>query len=257
MSEPTAQRISEGRGSFVAAFFAMQQELPEVKKTSEADAGNRGIMHYANLKTVTDAVYPVLAKFGFMWSCQPDIDDSKPVLRYELTHISHTVDNPQQRTGTYPIFGDNKPQALGAAITYARRYALCAVVGLTPDKEDEGEGKALSPATIKRRAAATKNEAAPAPDPDAVPGPPLPGEPADRMTQTQQRSIFALLRELKVSDADRFTTVNPILAEAGYEAVTSFSQLTIEGGRAIYRGLKKELDLRTGGSVDGGGENAG
>jgi hypothetical protein len=230
--------------SFVGAFFAMQQELPEVKKLSKAEIPNQKVREYADLKTVTDAVYPVLAKFGFLWSCQPDIDDSKPVLRYELTHISHTPDNPQQRTGTYPIYGDNKPQALGAAITYARRYALCAVVGLTPDKEDEGEGKPAGRVVARR----TPAKAAEPADPDAVPGPPLPGEPTDRMTPTQQKSIFALLRELHVADADRFTTVNPILVKAGFPEVTSFKDLTIEGGRAIYRGLKTELDARTTGA---------
>jgi len=163
MSGPTAQQISEGHGSFVAAFFAMQQDLPEVKKTSEADAGARGIMHYANLKTVTDAVYPVLAKYGFIWSCQPTVVSDKPVLRYELTHISHTEDDPQQRTGFYPIFGDNKPQEFGAAITYGRRYALCAVVGLTPDIEADAEGKAPG-RTVSRK---TSAKAEPA-DPDAV-----------------------------------------------------------------------------------------
>lgn len=248
MSEPTAQQVDQGHATFVAAFFALQRELPEVRKDSVADAGARGQMKYANLKTVTDAILPLLGKHGFIWSCQPTVDDSKPVLRYELTHLSHTEGSPQQRTGMYPIYGDNKSQAIGSAITYARRYALCAVVGLTPDNEEDAEGRAVSPATIKRRAAAAKNEDKPPADPDAVPGPPLPGEPADRMTQVQQKSIFALLRELQVADADRFTTVNPILVASGHAEVSTFKDLTVEGGRAIYRGLKKELDARTGGS---------
>jgi hypothetical protein len=235
----------ETRPSFVAAFFAMQRELPEIKKESKADAGNRGIMHYANLKTVTDAILPLFEKFGFIWSCQPDLDDSKPVLRYELTHLSHTAENPQQRTGLYPIFGDNKPQALGAAITYARRYALCAVVGLTPDNEADAEGPKAAGKVVARRKPAEAKALA---DPDAVPGPPLPGEPADRMTQAQQNSIFALLHELGVTDAKRFETVNPILAAAGFGEVASFKDLTMEGGRAIYRGLKTELDMRTNGT---------
>ncbi len=247
---PTA----EGRrDSFVGAFFAMQRELPEIRKDSKADAGNRGIMKYANLKTITDAVMPLFEKYGFLWSCQPTVKDDKPQMRYELTHVSHTEENPQQRVGYYPIFGDNKPQAFGAAITYARRYALCAVLGLTPDNEEDAEGPKPGGRVVSRRKPAEAK--APA-DPDAVPGPPLPGEPADRMTPEQQRSIFALLRELGVTDAQRFATVNPILAAAGFSEVSSFKELTIEGGRAIYRGLKKELDLRTGGSVEGGG-NAG
>src|SRR4051794_31470989 len=195
--------------SFVAAFYAMQQELPAVEKSDVAEIPNRAPTYYANLKTVTDAVYPVLARFGFMWSTQPDLDEGKPVLRYELTHISHTADNPQQRTGLYPIFGDNKPQALGAAITYARRYALCAVVGLTPDKEDDAEGKPVGRVVSRKPKAATK-----ASDPDEVPGVPLPGEPVDRMTQPQQRAIFALLRDLGIADAGRFETVNRILTAA-------------------------------------------
>jgi hypothetical protein len=243
MSENT-QHQAAAYPSFVAAFFAMQQELPEVKKTSEADAGNRGIMHYANLKTVTDAVYPVLAKFGFMWSCQPDIDDSKPVLRYELTHISHTSESPQQRTGTYPIFGDNKPQALGAAITYARRYALCAVVGLTPDKEEDAEGKPVG-ATVRRKPAA---KTAPA-DPDAVAGMPLPGEP-ETMTRPQQGQIFALLKELGVSDIDRGQWVNRILTAGGQHAVTSFKELTPATANVVIDGLEREKDARTNGASE-------
>lgn len=231
--------------TFVGAFFAMQQELPEISKDSVADAGNRGLMHYANLKTVTDAVRPLLAKHGFFWSCQPTVDDARPVLRYELTHLSHTADSPQQRTGLYPIFGDNKPQALGAAITYARRYALCAVLGLTPDNEADAEGKPPGRAVARK---ATRPAAPPPGDPDAVPGVPLPGEPADRMTQPQQRAIFALLRELGVTEKDRFGTVNPILEAAGHKAVVSFSELTLTTGKAVYDGLQREKALRTTGT---------
>jgi hypothetical protein len=246
MDAPNAIDPASAYPSFVAAFFAMQQELPEIAKESVADAGEkRGLMYYANLKTVTDAVYPVLAKFGFIWSCQPDLDDSKPVLRYELTHISHAPDNPQQRTGTYPIFGDNKPQALGAAITYARRYALCAVVGLTPDKEDDGEGKPVVGKVVSRKPRA---EAKPAPDPDAVPGVPLPGEPVDRMTANQQRAIFAVLHKLGVTDAQRFDKVNPILIGFGFEPVTSFSKLTVAAGKVIYDALDREHKARTTGA---------
>lgn len=235
--------------SFVAAFFAMQRELPEIRKDSKADAGNRGIMHYANLKTVSDAVLPLFEKFGFIWSCQPTVDDGKPVLRYELTHISHTADNPQQRTGLYPIFGDNKPQALGAAITYARRYALGAVVGLTPENEEDAEGKPTGRVIAGRKPAA---KTAPASDPDAVPGVPLPGEPANMMTQPQQRAIFALLRKLGVSDVDRGVTVNTILTKAQVMPVTSFKELTVETAGTVLAGLQKELDLRSGGSEEPG-----
>lgn len=233
--------------SFVAAFFAMQQELPEIKKESKADAGARGTMYYANLKTVTDAMKPLLAKYGFIWSCQPTVVNDKPVLRYELTHVSHTADDPQQRTGFYPIFGDNKPQAFGAAITYGRRYALCAVVGLTPDNETDAEGKA--PGRVVSRKTPAKVAAEPT-DPDAVPAAPLPGEPVNMMTRPQQNAIFALLKKLGVSDMDRGPTVNRILTEAGQPNVSSFKELTIVTAGHVLTGLQKELDLRTGGAEE-------
>ena len=34
---------------------------------------------------------------------------------------------------------DQKPQSLGSAITYARRYALCAILGLQVDDDDGNE----------------------------------------------------------------------------------------------------------------------
>ena len=232
--------------SFVAAFFAMQQELPEIKKESVAEIPNRAPTYYANLKTVSDAIRPVLVKFGFIWITRPTLEDGKPVLAWELTHVSHTPDNPQQRTGLYPIFGDNKPQALGAATTYARRYAVCAVVGLTPDNEQDAEGKAPG-RTVSRK---PKTAPAEAPDPDTVPAAPLPGEPVNMMTQPQQRAIFALLKKLEVSDVDRGQVVNGVLTAAGIPNVTSFKELTIVTAGHVLTGLQKELDLRTGGAEE-------
>lgn len=250
MSEPTAEQVADiqaRHSSFVAAFFALQRELPEIKKSSEADAGTRGIMHYANLKTVTDAVMPLLGKHGFIWSCQPMVDDGRALLRYELTHVSHTEENPQQRVGFYPIFGDNAPQKLGAAITYARRYALGAVLGLTPENEEDAEGKPAGRVYAGKKAAA---KPAPPKDPDMVPGVPLPGENPERITQQQTKALFALLRELGVSEAKRHDTVNKVLEQAGHPPIASFTDLTVTTGKAVYDALKKEKDLRTNGSEE-------
>ena len=38
-----------------------------------------------------------------------------------------------------PIAKENDPQAMGSAITYARRYALGAILGLNIDEDDDGE----------------------------------------------------------------------------------------------------------------------
>ena len=65
------------------------------------------------------------------------------------TIVSHDVDE-KTLTSRYPIIvADNKktdPQAMGSAITYAKRYALQAIYGLGTDDDDgnSASGKVLS-----------------------------------------------------------------------------------------------------------------
>ena len=51
--------------------------------------------------------------------------------------------------GLRPIKGD--PQSMGAAMTYARRYGLQAVLGITADDDDDGN-QASKPATARQSA---------------------------------------------------------------------------------------------------------
>jgi len=44
----------------------------------------------------------------------------------------------------YPI--DQKPQTLGSCITYGRRYALMAILGIAPDDDDDGNMASRAPA---------------------------------------------------------------------------------------------------------------
>jgi ribosomal protein S20 len=66
-------------------------------------------------------------------------------------------------SGEYPLPTGGSPQALGSAITYARRYCLCAVTGVAADDDDDGaaatehhnarpEYDPNNPAAIKRQA---------------------------------------------------------------------------------------------------------
>jgi hypothetical protein len=54
------------------------------------------------------------------------------VLAYKLLHVSG-----ESVAGEYPLPTGGTPQALGSAITYGRRYALCAVTGLAPEDDDD------------------------------------------------------------------------------------------------------------------------
>lgn len=121
----------DGTPNLNAALAAVQTELPSVHKAETADAGTY-TYSYADLASVSAAVLPLLGRNGLAFTAWPSVNDQgKFVLRYELLHKSG-----EQKAGEYPISGGSA-QAIGSAITYARRYALCAVTGVAPDDDDD------------------------------------------------------------------------------------------------------------------------
>jgi hypothetical protein len=148
--------------SLAAALAAVQRKLPDVRKAETAhvrsDKGNYSY-RYATLPDITKAVLPLLGENGLAWVTRPTLVDDRFVLVYELLHISG-----EKVSGEYPLPTGGSPQALGSAITYARRYCLCAVTGVAADDDDDGaaatehhnarpaEYDPNNPAAIKRQA---------------------------------------------------------------------------------------------------------
>jgi hypothetical protein len=122
--------------SLAAALAAVQRKLPDVRKAETAhvrsDKGNYSY-RYATLPDITKAVLPLLGENGLAWVTRPTLVDDRFVLVYELLHTSG-----EKISGEYPLPANGSPQALGSAITYARRYCLCAVTGVAADDDDDG-----------------------------------------------------------------------------------------------------------------------
>lgn len=130
------------------AIAALQAELPVVgkdqKATVKSDKGSF-TYKYANLATVSAAILPLTSKHGLAWTTRPTLDESgKFVLRYELRHVSG-----EKIVGDYPLPTSTRPQEIGSAITYARRYALCAVTGLAPEEDDDNASAAERSASLR------------------------------------------------------------------------------------------------------------
>lgn len=128
-------------GKLAAALAAVQAELPRVRKDQTATvptkAGGQYSYTYADLADVSAAVLPLLGKHGLAFTAWPTLTEDRKgfVLRYELLHESD-----ERITGEYPLSMGVGAQALGSEITYARRYALCAVTGISPDDDDDAAG---------------------------------------------------------------------------------------------------------------------
>lgn len=175
-------------------------------------AGRDGKGNYGTYTTLAGALAAVQHACAFGLShtqtLQP-ISDDLMVLRTTLMHESGEAvvsDLPlpiRQEGGR-----GNPMQALGSALTYARRYGLLAIYGIAGD-DDDGEGAApaapaAKPQTVKKPAtpaqtvkpAATKQ---PPPEPAAVEPPLASGE---------RDEILAVLREMFKSNKTAFERFN-------------------------------------------------
>lgn len=89
---------------------------------------------YADLASCWDACRKQLAENGLSVIQTTDVQDGMVVVRTTLAHASG-----QWISGVLPVkTKDDGPQAQGSGITYARRYALAAIVGLA-QIDDDGE----------------------------------------------------------------------------------------------------------------------
>lgn len=134
--------------TLTAALAAVQADLPVVgkdqKATVKSDKGSY-TYKYANLAAVTAAILPLLSKNGLAWTTLPTFDDGgRFVLRYELRHVCG-----ESLTGSYPLPNTSRPQEMGSAITYARRYALCAATGVAPEEDDDNASAAERSASLR------------------------------------------------------------------------------------------------------------
>jgi hypothetical protein len=159
--------------------------MPRVTKGETANVqtktGHRYSYQYASLADIHAAVLPVLSRHGLAWTTMPTIrEDGRYVLHCELAHVSG-----ESRTCEMPLPSMCTPQELGSALTYARRYALCSIVGIAPDEDDDGAAATIGAATTqepeprpqapqqrptraRRPANPTKHTTTPRPDQDPI-----------------------------------------------------------------------------------------
>src|SRR5690606_33661152 len=140
--------------SLAEALVALQSQLPKIEKASEARVQTKQGSYsyrYADLSQLTEIIMPLLARVGLAFTAKPRIAEGGAfVLEYSLIHVSG-----EREVGQYPLPTGGSPQAIGSAITYGRRYCLCAVTGVAPEGGDDGaaaEAEAAANRGTARRA---------------------------------------------------------------------------------------------------------
>lgn len=102
---------------------------------------------YADLCTVLQTVRPTLAKHGIAITQATRVEDDGRVLL--ITRLSWCD---EEIVGYYPVTPQQQtPQGMGAALTYARRYALASLVGVAADDDLDGEEQGKQPKPSKAK----------------------------------------------------------------------------------------------------------
>jgi hypothetical protein len=204
MATETSEQINE----IVAALAKAQSAIKPPQKTREAKvemkSGGTYKYAYADLSDVIACAREPLAAAGLVAFQQIlERDQGSVVLRTVLAHQSG-----QWIASTLGVPKSARPQDFGSAITYARRYALCALLGIAAEEDDDAQvasdGAERRWERERERAAARKDA------------------PAARVTPQGQASAAPTV---KPAATDALTAAKRALVEAGKKTGWTVEQI--------------------------------
>lgn len=157
-------QTKQAEKDFTTAFARLQSEMPTVE-ANKAVPNRDGTVryHFAPFEEIMKVVRPLLKQHGFAVSFDSETDEKRIVAVCTLMHEGgHRQSNRfAVRIGSGPP-GSTETQADGAAMTYAKRGALCQALNIVVcgmDNDANNEGAPLTPdqvASIKKAARAAK-----------------------------------------------------------------------------------------------------
>jgi len=106
---------------------------------------------YVDLSDGLDAIRECYAKHGLAFVQGTSVMDGIIILNTRIVHKSG-----QWLESDYPVGGLGKPQEMGSAMTYARRYSLFGLVGVAGEDDDDGNAAQAADATPVKAKAAPK-----------------------------------------------------------------------------------------------------
>ena len=162
--------------SIAALAGALAKAQLQIEPASKNATNPHFRSHYADLASIWDACRGPLNANGLsivQFPCDGDVGRTglcTMLLHSSGEYISEVVTTRSQK---------DDPQGLGSALTYLRRYALAAVVGVTATEDDDGNA-ASTPANARVNAPAPRPYIPPPVSPPAVnaPAPSKPSVPA-------------------------------------------------------------------------------
>ena len=198
---------SESIAALAAALADAQGEVENATKNSQ----NPHLKNkYADLAEILNTVRPVLSRHGLAVSQHPSYSDGMVHVETIMLHksgewMSSTISTPVQKPD---------PQGVGSACTYARRYSLAAIVGLSQEDDDGHAASKPKPGPAHQQQKPSPQPSAPKTEPDPL------------ITDAQRKHLMAIYGG--APREDRLADANEIIRKAKptWQNVKSFSDLT-------------------------------
>lgn len=185
---------------------------------------------YADLGSVWEACREVLAEHGLSVQQWPISPEGAPGITL-LTILGHSSGQYIRAAYTMPV-GKGDAQGYGSALTYARRYALSAVIGIVADDDDDGHAASAPKPAQKPQQTAPRPSAPPAParDPQAAIG--------EELGQKLHAQLGALLKGTRHERMTHPAFVETVIGRR----VEHLRDLTRAESVSVYNAAKAEQD---------------
>lgn len=122
-------------------FALMSKEIPVIARTKKTHT-----TFYAPLEDIVKAVQPILSKYGFSISFTTEQQGLEAVtvnciLQHKDGHSTKTALTLPTKAVNNSM---NAMQAIGAAISYGKRYTVCGILNIATAQDDDNNGFALN-----------------------------------------------------------------------------------------------------------------
>lgn len=228
---------SEEISELLAALVEVQSELQTIQKGETAQV-NKFSYKYASLDAIAQEIKPILHNHGVAY-----MQSVGGLNTNSLTLTTRIFNNKGQYiedTAALPPVngGSNAAQALGMSITYMRRYALSAMLGITSDEDTDGNGYKTTPTQENQQPTTSSKKTSKTKQPAKLPFTPKGGE-----STPEEKARIKELCKAKYADGKRIFSNEEIKTYSGYRQTKTARELIafIENALRNRRGDAPEL----------------
>jgi hypothetical protein len=145
------------RQSWYEAMAQFQRACPKIKKTGKAEirtsGGSSYNYTYAPLDEIMATILPVMGPLGLSVSYRVRFESGRVIAAARVSHdMGHSEESGEVSVPvSQAAMGATEPQRVGIASTYAKRYALLAIIGLAPEDDEDADGSHRTEIVMPRR----------------------------------------------------------------------------------------------------------